>query len=47
MIFSTVARRGEGERGEVGGVMPKRLKSGFGHHCLQSVWPSNGRHKTA
>ena len=27
--------------------MPKRLKSGFGHHRLQSCGPSNGRHKIA
>ena len=34
---------GKGERG----VMPKRLKSGSGHHRLEICWPSNGRHKIA
>ena len=34
-------RPGGGGRG---GVMPKRLKSGFGHHRLESCGPSNGRH---
>ena len=28
-------------------VMPKRLKSGSGHHRLEICGPSNGRHKTA
>ena len=27
--------------------MPKRLKSGFGHHRIESCDPSNGRHKIA
>ena len=27
--------------------MPKRLKSGFGHHRLESCGPSNGRDKIA
>ena len=27
--------------------MPKRLKSGFGHHRLEFCGPSNGRHKIA
>ena len=47
-------RTGGGERGEGGkggggrgGVMPKELKSGFGHHRLESCGPSNGRHKIA
>ena len=31
----------------MGVVMPKRLKSGFGHHRLESCGPSNGRHKIA
>ena len=30
-----------------GGVMPKRLKSGSGHHYLEICGPSNGRHKIA
>ena len=34
--------RGGGWRG---GVLPKRLKSGSGHHRLESYGPSNGRHK--
>ena len=42
---------GEGGMGRRGGgrgrVMPKRLKSGFGHHRLQSCGPSNGRHNIA
>ena len=33
--------------GKRGGVMPKRLKSGFGHHRLESCGPSNGRDKIA
>ena len=36
--------RGGGERG---GVLPKRLKSGSGHHRLESFGPSDGRHKLA
>ena len=40
-------RPGGGGRGGGGGVMPKRLKSGFGHHRLESCGPSNGRHKIA
>ena len=43
--------KGEGGRGVGGGargdVMPKRLKSGFGHHRLESCGPSNGRDKIA
>ena len=39
--------REEGGRGGRGSVMPKRLKSGFGHHRLVSCGPSNGRHKIA
>ena len=35
---------GGGGRGD---VMPKRLKSGFGHHRLESCGPSNGRDKIA
>ena len=43
---------GRGEGGEGwgrvrGDVMPKRLKSGFGHHRLESCGPSNGRDKIA
>ena len=37
-------RPGGGGRG---GFMPKRLKSGFGHHRLESCGPSNGRDKIA
>ena len=37
---------GEGRRGR-GSVMPKRLKSGSGHHRLEICGPSNGRHKLA
>ena len=42
-------RRGEGEKGEGGrgGVLPKGLKSGSGHHRLEVCGPSNGRHKLA
>ena len=36
--------RGEGGRG---GVMPKRLKSRFGHYRIESCGPFNGRHKIA
>ena len=38
--------RGKGRGGGRGGVMPKRLKSGFGHHRVESCGPSNG-HKIA
>ena len=43
---------GEGEReeggmGGRGSVMPERLKSGFGHHRIESCGLSNGRHKIA
>ena len=38
---------GGGGKGERGGVMPKRLKSGSGHHRLEICGPSNGRHKIA
>ena len=34
-------------RGEGGGVLPKRLKSGAGHHRLEICWPSNGHHMNA
>ena len=34
----------EGSGGK-GGVMPKRLTSGSGHHRLEACGPSNGRHK--
>ena len=34
-------------RGGKGGVMPKRLKSGSGHHGLEICGPSNGRPKIA
>ena len=33
--------------GERGGVLPKRLQSGSGHHRLEICGPSNGRHKLA
>ena len=33
--------------GGKGGVMPKRLKSGSGHHRLEICGPSNGHHKIA
>ena len=37
--------RGRGEGGR-GGVLPKRLKSGSGHHRPEEArGPSNGRHK--
>ena len=39
--------RGEGGNGGRGGVMPKRLRSGSGHHCLEACGPYNGRHKLA
>ena len=39
--------REEGGRGGRGSVMPMRLKSGFGHHRIESCGPSNGRHKIA
>ena len=39
--------RGEGGRGGRRGVLPKRLKSGSGHHRLEICVPSNGRHKLA
>ena len=38
---------GGGGGGRRGGVMPKRLKSGSGHHCLDIWCPSNSRHKLA
>ena len=38
--------RGKGEGGR-GGVMPKKLRSGSGHHRLEDCGPSNGRHKLA
>ena len=38
--------RGEGEGGR-GGVLPKRLKSGSGHHRLEMFGPSNGRQTIA
>ena len=37
---------GAGGRGGTGGVMPKRLKSGFGHYRIESCGPSNGRHRS-
>ena len=37
-------QRGRGGRGS---VMAKRLKSGFGHHRIESCGPSYGRHKIA
>ena len=42
--LASLSSRGEGGRG---GAMPKRLKSGFGHHRLEICAPSNGRHKIA
>ena len=42
--------KGEREGGGMGGrgsVMPKRLKSGFGHLRIDSCGPCNGRHKIA
>ena len=38
---------GKGGGGGRGGVMPKRLKSGSGHHRLEICGPSNSRHKIA
>ena len=38
-------RGGGGGKGGRGGVMPKRLKSGFGQHRLERCGPYNGRHK--
>ena len=38
---------GGGRAGGGRGVMPKRLKSGFGHHRLEICGSSNGRHKIA
>ena len=38
---------GEGEEGEGGGVLPKGLTSGSGHHRLKIFGPSNGRHTVA
>ena len=43
---ASLSGRGEGGGGK-GGVMPKRLKSGSGHHRLEICGPSNGRHKIA
>ena len=40
-------RREEGGGRGRGGVLPKRRKSGSGHHRLEEFWPSNGRHKLA
>ena len=40
-------RGGDWGRGGRGSAMPQRLKSGFGHHGLESCGPSNGRHKIA
>ena len=37
----------EGVGGKGGGVLPKRLKSGSGHHRLEACEPSHGRHKLA
>ena len=37
--------RREGGGGWGGGVLPERLKSGSGHHHLEVLGPSNGRHK--
>ena len=42
-----ISKRPEGGRRGRGGVMPKRLKSGSGHHRLEICGPSNGRHKIA
>ena len=39
--------RGGGGKGGRGGVLPKRLKSGSGHHRLEMCGPFNGRHKIA
>ena len=40
--------RKEGGRGEGrGGVVPKLLRSGSGHHRLEACGPSSGRHKLA
>ena len=41
------AREEGGGQGGKGGVLPKRLKSGSGHHRLEVCGPSNGRHKLA
>ena len=38
---------GWGGGGGRGGVLPKRLKSGSGHHRLEICGPSHGRHKIA
>ena len=44
-----VARMGSSlwVRATLGGTMPKRLKSGSGHHRLEIYRPSNGRQKLA
>ena len=36
---------GGGGQGERGRVLPKRLKSGSGHHRLEACGLSNGRYK--
>ena len=36
-----------GRGGGRGGVLPKRLRSGSGHHRLEVCGPSNGRHNKA
>ena len=50
-ISKRLGKGGRGGRGEGGmgggGVLPKRLKSGSGHHRLKICGPSNGRHKLA
>ena len=38
---------GRGRAGGRGGVLPKTLKAGSGHHRLEICGPSNGRHKIA
>ena len=48
--FTQGGGRGEGGNGGAGGeggVMPRKMKSGFGHHRLDIGGPSNGRHKIA
>ena len=40
-------KEGGGGGGGRGGILPKRLKSGSGHHRLEICGPSNGRHKLA
>ena len=47
LVRNTPWEREEGGKGGRGSVMPKRLKSGFGHHRIESCGPSNGRHKIA